>query len=100
MAEFFLDPSEYQSQIDSYRTATETVAALQYAAEKGGLKLQSVDKYMECVTAMNDLIKAFGEFANKDADTMQQIKAKWMNTDGELATKTLVEILGSFITGK
>ena len=49
---------------------------------------------------MNDLIKTFGEFANKDADTMQQIKAKWMNTDGELATNTLVEILGSFITGK
>ena len=48
---------------------------------------------------MNNLIKTFGEFAAKDGDTMQQIKAKWMNTDGEIATKTLIEILGDAITG-
>ena len=92
MAEFFLDPDSYQSQVDSYRSATEKVAALKYAAEKAGLKLQSVDKYMECVTAMNELIQTFGEFANKDADTMQQIKAKWMNTDG-VSDGTLWEVL-------
>jgi len=31
---------------------------------------------------------------------MQQIKAKWMNTDGEIATKTLGEIFMDKITGK
>lgn len=99
MAEIYLNPNEFQGQVDAYKGATETVSGLKYKADKGGVTLQSVDKYMECVTAMNNLIKTFGEFAAKDGDTMQQIKAKWMNTDGEIATKTLIEILGDAITG-
>lgn len=100
MSEVYLEPNSFQSQVDSYNDATTKVAALKYIAEKDGVTLRSVDKYMECVDAMNTLIQTFGEFATKDGETMQLIKAKWMNTDGELATKTLVEILGSFITGK
>lgn len=100
MADFLLNPEEFQSQVDTFKSATGTVSGLSYQAEKGGLKLQSVDKYMECVKAMNELIQLFGEFAAKDGDTMQKIKAKWMNTDSELATKTLMEILGDAITGK
>ena len=55
---------------------------------------------MECVTAMNELIKSFSEFASLDGQTMQEIKAKWMNTDGEIATKTLAEIFGDMIKGE
>ena len=47
---------------------------------------------MECITAMNDLIAEFGQFAAMDVNSLQQIKAKWMNTDSNLATKTLAEI--------
>ena len=42
---------------------------------------------------MNELITKFSKFAQLDGDTMQKIKAKWMNTDNEIATKTLGEIL-------
>lgn len=100
MAEFLLKPNDFQGQIDDFISATESVAALKYAVEEGGVKLQSIDKYMECVTAMNELIKSFSEFASLDGQTMQEIKAKWMNTDGEIATKTLAEIFGDMIKGE
>lgn len=94
MAEFILKPNEFQGQVDTYRTKTETVAALKYTLNKESILLQSIDKYQECVDAMNELVSEFSAFADLDADTMQKIKAKWMNTDTEIATKTLVEILG------
>lgn len=100
MAKFLLKPNDFQKQIDSFTSKTETVAALKYAIEQDGLMLQSIDKYMECITAMNELIVSFSEFASLDGETMQKIKAKWMNTDNELATKTVAEILGDVITGK
>lgn len=100
MAEFLLNPNDFQKQVDSFKSTTEVVAALKYSLEKDGVSLKSIDKYEECVTAMNELIVLFGEFAKLDANSMQQIKAKWMNTDGELATKTLGEIFMYKITGK
>lgn len=100
MAEFLLNPNDFQKQVDSFKSTTEVVAALKYSLEKNGVSLKSIDKYEECVTAMNELIVLFGEFAKLDANSMQQIKAKWMNTDGELATKTLGEIFMYKITGK
>ena len=54
MADFLLNPEEFQSQVDTFKSATGTVSGLSYQAEKGGLKLQSVDKYKECVKAMNE----------------------------------------------
>ena len=99
MAEFYLHPNDFQDQIDSFKSTTETVEALKYELEKDGVELQSIDKFLECITAMNELIASFSEFAALDGETMQQIKAKWMNTDSEIATKTLGGILGGMITG-
>lgn len=93
MAEILLQPNEYQKQVDSFTSATDSVAGLKYQVEKDQVALQSIDKYAECVKAMNELIRSFGDLAKMDGDSMQQIKAKWMNTDGEIATKTLSEIL-------
>ena len=56
MAEFLLKPNDFQKQVDSFKTTTETVTALKYTLEKDGVSLQSLDKYVECITAMNDLI--------------------------------------------
>ena len=39
------------------------MTALKYTLEKDGVSLQSLDKYVECITAMNDLIAEFGQFA-------------------------------------
>lgn len=100
MAEFLLKPNDFQKQIDSFTSKTEVVADLKYSLEKNGVRLQSVDKYIECITAMNELIISFSKFATLDGQTMQKIKAKWMNTDSKIATKTLVEIFGDAISGK
>lgn len=99
MAEFLLKPNDFQKQVDSFKTTTETVAALKYVLEKEGVSLRSIDKYAECITAMNDLITVFGQFAAMDVNSLQQIKAKWMNTDSEIATKTLAEIFVDKVTG-
>ena len=92
MAEFLLKPNDFQKQVDSFKTTTETVTALKYTLEKDGVSVQALDTYVECITAMNDLIAEFGQFAAMDVNSLQQIKAKWMNTDSNLATKTLAEI--------
>lgn len=100
MAEIFLEPNNFQAQIDSYNSKTEIVAKLKYTLEENSISLQSLDKYMECIKAMNELIVLFSEFALLDGETMKRIKAKWMNTDGEIATKTVGEILEDRIHGK
>lgn len=92
MAEFLLKPNDLQKQIDDFSSKTETVSALNYKMEKNGLQLECIDKYEECVNAMNQLIKKFGEFAMMDKESLQKIKAKWMNTDSEIATKTVEQI--------
>ena len=99
MAKFILKPNDFQKQVDSFKSTTETVSALKYTLEKNGISLQSIDKYEECITAMNDLITTFAEFAEMDCNSMQRIKAKWMNTDSDMATKTLGEILSAKISG-
>ena len=95
-----LKPNEFQKQVDAFKATTESTEALKYVLEKDGVSLQSIDKYAECIEAMNDLITTFGEFATMDGNSLQQIKAKWMNTDSDIATKTLAEIFVDKITGK
>ena len=56
MADFLLKPNDFQEQIDSFVSTTETVATLKYTLEKEGIQLQSIDKYMECIVAMIELI--------------------------------------------
>lgn len=59
MAEFLLKPNEFQKQVDSFKAATDTVTTLKYELEKEGVSLNSIDKYAECVAAMNELIMSF-----------------------------------------
>ena len=73
MAEFLLKPNEFQKQVDSFKAATDTVTTLKYELEKEGVSLNSIDKYAECVAAMNELIMSFGEFAKLDANSMQRM---------------------------
>lgn len=96
MAEIFLNPKEFQGQIDSFKTGADSIKELKYTLDKQGLRLQSIDKYMECVEQFNKTIELFGKLLDQDTESMKRIKAKWMNADSEIATKTLGEIL----TGK
>ena len=48
---------------------------------------------MECVDEFNKTIELFGNLLDQDTESMKLIKAKWMNLDSDVATKTLGEIL-------
>lgn len=93
MAELFLEPKGFQGQIDSFKSGTDSFKGLKYSLDKQGVRLQSVDKYMECVEEFNKTIELFGKLLDKDTESMKLIKAKWMNLDSDVATKTLGEIL-------
>ncbi len=93
MAELFLDPKGFQGQIDSFKSGADSIKGLKYSLDKQEVRLQSVDKYIECVEEFNKLIELFGRMLDKDTENMKLIKAKWMNLDSNIATKTLSEIL-------
>lgn len=93
MAELYLDPKGFQAQIDSFKSGTDSIKGLKYSLDKQGVRLQSVDKYMKCVEEFNKTIELFGKLLDQDTESMKLIKAKWMNLDSEVATKTLGEIL-------
>lgn len=93
MTELYLDPKGFQSQIDSFKSGTDSIKELKYSLDKQGVRLQSIDKYMECVEEFNKLMELFGSLMDQDTESMKLIKAKWMNLDSEVATKTLGEIL-------
>lgn len=93
MAELYLDPKGFQGQIDSFKSGTDSIKRLKYSLDKQGVRLQSVDKYMECVEEFNKTIELFGKLLDQDTESMKLIKAKWMNLDNDVATKTLGEIL-------
>ncbi|MCD8067983.1 MAG: hypothetical protein LUE87_03685 [Lachnospiraceae bacterium] len=93
MAEIYLDPNKFQDQIDSFEKGAETIQALKYSLDKQGVRLRCVDRYMECVDEVNGLITLFSTMMAQDTESMKLIKAKWMNLDSDIATKTLGEIL-------
>lgn len=93
MAKIFLDPKGFQGQIDAFQAGAETIKGLKYELDKQDVRLQSVDKYMECVDKMNEALTLFSQMLEQDTKSMKLIKAKWMNADSEIATKTLGEIL-------
>ena len=93
MAKVFLDPQGFQGQIEAFQSGAESVKSLKYALDKKDVRLQSVDRYMECVEEFNKVVELFGKLMDQDTQSMKLIKAKWMNTDSDIATKTLGQIL-------
>lgn len=93
MAELYLDPKKFQGQIDSFKSGADAIKEIKYDLDKQGVKLQSVDKYLECIEEFNEAIVLFSQLLEQDTESMKQIKAKWMNLDSDVATKTLGEIL-------
>lgn len=93
MAEIYLNPQGFQGQIDSFKSGADSIKGLKYELDKQGVSLQSIDRYMECVELLNTTIELFGKMMDQDTRSMQLIKARWMNADSDIATKTLGEIL-------
>jgi type VII secretion effector (TIGR04197 family) len=93
MAELFLDPKEFQEQIDTFSQGIAGIKGIKYELDKKNLKLQCIDRYEECIKEFNKTVELFGQMLDLDAESMQRIKAKWMNVDSDIATKTFVEVL-------
>ena len=93
MSKIYLSPEEFQGQIDSFQDGADKIKALKYDLEAQGLKLKSVDKYIECIEEFNNTVALFSEMLELDTQSMKLIKAKWMNTDSDIATKTLKELI-------
>ncbi|WP_426350410.1 hypothetical protein ACPWSR_03980 [Alloiococcus sp. CFN-8] len=93
MSKVYLSPEEFQGQIDSFQDGASKIKELKYDLEAQGLKLKSVDKYIECIEEFNKTVALFGEMLDLDTQSMKLIKAKWMNTDSDIATKTLKELI-------
>lgn len=93
MAELYLDPKGFEDQIKTFESGAENIKNLKYSLDKQDVKLQCIDKYMECVEEFNLTLSLFSNLLTQDIESMKLIKAKWMNVDSEIATKTLGEIL-------
>ena len=93
MADLYLDPKGFQGQIDSFESGVDTIKDISYSLEKQGIRLLSIDKYIECAEEFNKTLQLFVQMMSQDTESMKLIKAKWMNLDSEIATKTLGEII-------
>lgn len=93
MSDILLKPKEFQGQIDSFQTGAEEIKVVKYSVDKKSVQLQAIDKYVECINEYNSAIELFGKLLDMDTESMKEIKAKWMNCDNEIATKTLKEVL-------
>ena len=93
MAEIYLDPKGFQGQIDSFETAAADIKALKYSLDKQGVRLRSIDRYIECAKAFNDAIELFGTMLDMDTESMKRIMLRWMHVDEDVALKPVMDII-------
>ena len=88
MKELILEPEDLQSLIDDFKEKNDAVSEIKYELDTIA-QLRCFDKYNECITAFNELIGSFTEYADKDRESVQAIKAKWFGMDKEIGIKTI-----------
>lgn len=93
MGELFLQPDDFQAQMDAFNNTIAGLVQLKLELDKQGIRLQSVDKYIECVAEYNKTLSLLFALLKQDTKSMKLIKAKWMNLDSDIATKTFGEVL-------
>lgn len=93
MSKVFLNPTDFQGQIDKFEAGADKIKDIKYVLDSKGVKLQSIDRYLECITEFNNTVELFHQMLVLDVESMKLIKAKWMNLDSDIATKTLKDIL-------
>ncbi|EJO5348008.1 hypothetical protein ACXAT3_001143 [Clostridium sporogenes] len=91
MAEIIIKPEELQKEITNSRNTNEKVKALKYDIDKKDIQLQSINKFLECLGALNSAIVNFGKITEIDLHTLEIIKAQWMKLDEDLASKTIFD---------
>lgn len=90
MDNIIIKPTELQGEITNTRNANEKVKALKYNIDKKNTRLQSIDRFLECLGALNSAIVRFAEITEVDMHTLETIKAEWMGLDEKLASKTIL----------
>lgn len=93
MGELFLNPKKFQEQVDNFVQGIDGIKGIKYKVDKKELNLQCVNRYEQCIEEFNKTIHLFGQMLDLDAESMRRIKAKWMNVDSDIATKTFIETL-------
>lgn len=88
-ANIIIKPTELQAEIDRYKGANDTIRGLKYDVSISNTILTSIDKVLECVTEMNDILTKFSALSDDDIHNLEMIEAKWMQLDTEMAGKTI-----------
>ncbi|QAA34564.1 hypothetical protein [Clostridium manihotivorum] len=91
MAQIIIKPEELQTEITTARGSNDKVKALKYKADKKSIQLTSMDKFLECLEALNSAITSFGNLTEMDLHTLEIVRGNWMKLDEDLATKTFGE---------
>ncbi|MBD7913262.1 MULTISPECIES: hypothetical protein [Clostridium] len=89
MAQILIRPEDLQKEITSSRGTNGKVKALKYSADKKNIQLQSIDKFLECLEALNSALAQFGDITEIDLHTLEIVKANWMKLDDDIASKTI-----------
>lgn len=88
-ANIIIKPTELQSEIDRYKSANDTIKGLKYDVSISNTVLTSIDKVLECVTEINDILTKFSALSDDDIHNLEMLQAKWMQLDTAMAGKTI-----------
>ena len=88
MAELIINDSSLLSEIKSTRGTNEEVKALKYELEKKDLTLRGIDKYIECIDTLNELIQSFYNMTEMDIHNLEIVRGEFLGLDADVASKT------------
>ena len=88
MAELIINDSSLLSEIKSTRGTNEEVKALKYELEKKDLTLRGIDKYIECIDTLNELIQSFYNMTEMDIHNLEIVRGEFLGLDEAVASKT------------
>lgn len=91
MAEIIIKPEELQKEINDSKKTNEKIKALKYEVDKKDLQLESINKFLEGLDALNLAIEEFARITESDLHNLEIVKAQWMKLDEDLASKTIFD---------
>ena len=93
--EMYMDPKEYEKQVSGFQSAQESFSSQKYEIEDKGLRLECVEKLVDCCLVYQDAMKAFDELMKMDIQSFKVIKSDWLHMDESRGTKTAFEHIQS-----
>ena len=91
MAELIFNDSSLLSEIKNTRGTNEEVKALKYKVEKKDLHLKGIDKYIECIDTLNELIQSFYNMTEMDIHNLEIVRGEFLGLDADVANKTAAD---------